>query len=82
MCDTNAVPKTLTEAVRYFADLDKATAFLASLRWPDGVTCPYCGSKEVGDISTRRLWASTPSDSSPSRSVRSWRTASCRSTSG
>jgi transposase-like protein len=29
---------------------------MVSLRWPDGVSCPTCGSNEVGFIATRRMW--------------------------
>ncbi len=49
-------PKTLVEAVRYFADPDTTLKTIIELRWPDGVTCPTCGSKEVRFISTRRIW--------------------------
>jgi transposase-like protein len=49
-------PKTLTEAIRYFADPDVALKLVAELRWPNGVTCPGCGSKEVRFLATRRLW--------------------------
>lgn len=49
-------PQTLTEAVRYFGDLDRATETAARLRWPEGVTCPHCGSKEVTYMASRRLW--------------------------
>jgi transposase-like protein len=50
-------PKTLHEAILYFADEQRAHNFMASIRWPDGVVkCPTCGSKEVSYISTRRLW--------------------------
>src|SRR4051812_32126025 len=52
----NRLPTTLLEAVRYFADLDVATEFVAKLRWPDGPVCPACGGKEHGYITTRRLW--------------------------
>jgi len=52
--DTN--PKTLVEAIRYFADPDTCLKFLVPLRWPDGVVCPRCGSKEHSFISTRRTW--------------------------
>jgi hypothetical protein len=31
------------EAIRYFADLDVATEYVAKLRWPDGPVCPKCG---------------------------------------
>ena len=51
-------PKTLLDAIRYFADPDVALAFLVSLRWPDGEPgCPRCGDMDIRFIKTRRLWA-------------------------
>lgn len=52
-----AEPKTLVDAIRYFSDPDTCLAFLVGLRWPNGVTCPTCGSTEVSFLSTRRLWS-------------------------
>jgi len=49
-------PTDLVEAIRYFSDLDVATAYVAALRWPDGFVCPQCGSREYSYVSTRRLW--------------------------
>lgn len=49
-------PKTLQEAILYFADLDTCTTFMAQIRWPDGVTCPYCAGKAVSYVSSRRIW--------------------------
>lgn len=49
-------PRTLMEAVRYFADPDVALQHMVDLRWPNGVTCPTCGRKDVRFIATRRLW--------------------------
>ena len=49
-------PKTLMDAIRYFADPDVTLKTMVELRWPDGVHCPTCGSTEVRFISTRRLW--------------------------
>jgi transposase-like protein/IS1 family transposase len=49
-------PKTLQEAIIYFADADTCNTFMAQLRWPDGVTCPHCESKAVSYLSTRRKW--------------------------
>lgn len=49
-------PETLIEAVTYFADADVALAFMVSLRWPDGVTCPRCSATKVSFLTTRRLW--------------------------
>jgi transposase-like protein len=52
----SAVPDTLVEAVRFFADSDNCLSFVARLRWPDGVTCPRCEAPEPSFLSTRRLW--------------------------
>jgi transposase-like protein len=49
-------PKTLTDAIRYFADADNAREYLAAKRWPNGVTCPYCGVPEPMFLKTRRIW--------------------------
>jgi transposase-like protein len=48
----------LVEAIRYFADADRAHAFIVALRFPNGVACPRmgCGSANVGYIATRRMW--------------------------
>ncbi len=51
-------PKTLLEAIRYFADLDVATDFVARLRWPEGPVCPKCGVLDEKHyyLKTRRVW--------------------------
>ena len=49
-------PRTLGEAIRYFSDPDVCLDFMVSLRWPNGVACPTCGSIDPRFISTRRLW--------------------------
>src|SRR4051794_22382533 len=54
---TEHEPKTLTEAVVYFTNPDNCISYLASRRWPNGVvTCPRCGSTNVGFIASRRVW--------------------------
>jgi transposase-like protein len=53
---TPAQPKTLMEAIRYFADADRTLATAVSLRWPNGVHCPTCGRTDVRFLATRRLW--------------------------
>lgn len=49
-------PQTLLEAIRYFTDADNCLNFMIMLRWPDGVQCPACDSKQANFIKTRRLW--------------------------
>lgn len=51
-----AAPETLQEAILYFADPDACLSYVVGLRWPDGVICPTCWSREVTFLSTRRLW--------------------------
>jgi hypothetical protein len=44
-----SAPRTLLEAVTYFADPERAHAFAVKYRWPNGVACPThgCGSADV-----------------------------------
>ena len=49
-------PKTLQEAILYFSDPDNCLNYLVVRRWPDGVSCPTCGSKNVGFVKSRRVW--------------------------
>src|ERR1700751_5268282 len=51
-----AFPKTLHDAVKYFTTGDNALNFLVALRWPAGVVCPRCGSKEVRFLKSRKIW--------------------------
>jgi transposase-like protein len=49
-------PDTLVDAIHYFSNPDRTLAFWVAIRWPDGVICPHCGSKQVSFIKTRRIW--------------------------
>lgn len=49
-------PKSLVEAIRFFADADNCHAFIVPLRWPSGITCPRCESAAHSFISTRKVW--------------------------
>jgi transposase-like protein len=40
-------PTTLQEAIIYFANPANCYTYLVSRRWPNGVTCPRCGSANV-----------------------------------
>lgn len=53
---TKQTPRTLLEAVTYFADPVNCREYLVSRRWPNGVTCPQCGSKSVYFDSSRNGW--------------------------
>jgi transposase-like protein len=62
--------KTLTDAIRYFSDSENCFAFAVSLRWPDGVRCPFCDSADHGFISTRKTWKCRNKDCGKQFSVR------------
>ena len=44
MDKTPTPPETLVDAIRYFSDPDVCLSFMVQLRWPNGVSCPTCGS--------------------------------------
>jgi transposase-like protein len=56
MANKGEFPKTLQQAIIYFADPENASNFLMQLRWPNGVECPNCDGREVSYLFTRHLW--------------------------
>ena len=48
--------KSLVEARKEFATQEACEAHLERMRWPNGVECPRCGSKDVTRLSSRRKW--------------------------
>jgi transposase-like protein len=49
-------PRTLIEAVKFFANADNCRTYMVSRRWPNGVRCPQCGSESVYFDSSRNGW--------------------------
>jgi transposase-like protein len=50
-------PKTLQDAIVFYANPDNALAYMTLLRWPDGiVTCPTCGRTDVVFLHNQRKW--------------------------
>ncbi|HUP62685.1 MAG TPA: IS1595 family transposase [Thermoanaerobaculia bacterium] len=58
--DKPYVPKSLEEAIIYFADEDNAFEYAVARRWPDGVRCVYCDSPDVAPITARKKWRCRP----------------------
>lgn len=56
MSKPKALPTSLLEAVRYFADADVCVEFVAGLRWANGPVCPSCRGVEHSYLATRRIW--------------------------
>src|SRR5258708_5159458 len=48
--------KTLIDAVKFFANADNCRDYLVARRWPNGVTCPTCGSAAVYFDKSRNGW--------------------------
>lgn len=51
-----STPKTLAEAIRYFSNFENCRDYMVSRRWPNGVTCPTCGSDSVYYDAGRKGW--------------------------
>lgn len=49
-------PTTLQEAILFFADPTNCREYLVARRWPNGVTCPKCGSVDVLFMEKYNRW--------------------------
>ena len=50
-------PKTLKDAIEYFADEQRCIDAVAALRWPNGKpVCPSCGHMEHYYLKTQKRW--------------------------
>jgi transposase-like protein len=57
MMNTNSTPKTLLEAIKFFADYENCKRYMMAARWPDGVVrCPQCNSDHVTYLENARVW--------------------------
>lgn len=54
---TESAPKTLREAILFFADFDNCRRAVEAIRWPDGVVrCPVCNSDHVTWLASQRRY--------------------------
>jgi transposase-like protein len=58
-------PKTLQAAILYFADPKNCHEYLVARRWPNGVTCPKCGSDNVKFMEKYNRWNCRQKHESP-----------------
>lgn len=49
-------PKTLQAAIIHYSNPDNCLAYMVKRRWPNGVTCPTCGRKDVVFLANQRKW--------------------------
>ena len=52
----DAKPKTLRDAIRYFADPQVCIDTVAALRWPNGPVCPSCEGTAHYYLDTQKRW--------------------------
>ncbi len=51
------IPRTLQQAIIYFAKPENCNSFMIGMRWPDGkVRCPTCDSEKVSYLERARLF--------------------------
>src|SRR4029077_10377413 len=43
----------LPKLIEQFGSEDRCRTYLETLRWPDGIRCPQCGSQSISRITTR-----------------------------
>jgi transposase-like protein len=54
---SKSAPKTLRDAILFFADYENCRKAVEAIRWPDGtVRCPSCGSDHVTYLATQRRY--------------------------
>src|ERR1051325_572061 len=54
---TEQAPKTLREAILFFAEYEHCRQAVEAIRWPDGVVrCPQCGSDHVTYLASQRRY--------------------------
>lgn len=51
-----AQPQTLKEAIEYFSHPANCLRYVLATRWPNGVSCPACGSTEVHFLAKQFRW--------------------------
>src|SRR5882724_9238507 len=49
-------PTSLQEAILYFAVPENCLGYIVARRWPNGVTCPTCGSDKVNFLANQQRW--------------------------
>ena len=54
--NTNPELKTLQAAIVYFSDPDRCREYFVARRWPEGVSCPNCGSVNVKFSPKHNRW--------------------------
>jgi transposase-like protein len=54
---TEFAPKSLQQAILFFANYENCHRAVVAMRWPDGVVCcPHCGSENVAYLENVRRW--------------------------
>ena len=62
--------KTLQDAILHFSDFENCRALIIQMRWPDGMTCPRCGSEKITYLAKKRVWKCYAKHSKPTFSLK------------
>src|SRR6267378_4708274 len=49
-------PKTLQQAIIFFANAKNSLDYMVKLRWPNGVVCPTCGRTDARFLANQSKW--------------------------
>src|SRR6267142_6472677 len=49
-------PKTLQQAIIFFANAKNSLNYMVNLRWPNGVVCPTCGRTDARFLENQGKW--------------------------
>jgi transposase-like protein len=61
---------TLQEAIIHFSEYENCKNLMVQLRWPEGVSCPRCGSTKVTYLENKRVWKCYAGHSKPTFSLK------------
>ena len=77
---TEETPKSLLEAIVFFADEQRAHDALVAMRWPNGVRCVHCGSENIGKLVVSTIKGNQDKDGKPKpdKTRRVWNCKSCK----
>ena len=65
-------PKTLQEGILYFSNPVNCRKYVVARRWPNGVTCPTCGSEKVRFSEKHNRWQCGAHHAKRQFTVKTW----------
>jgi len=63
-------PKTLQEAIQFYSTFENCKSYMVAKRWPNGVSCPTCGSTHIVYLDSVRRWKCYSKHAAPQFSLK------------